>query len=364
MRRPKNTESADTGHPELSHENGSPEGVVRRGGTEIRWRVVDHPEWERAPVPFCITEKALEELLFTVGNSPPESGAKGFGPKDRMGIDLVEFDVWGSKAAGGAVYSPDTEWGNARLRYHMDKPEDEVRLWTADLHSHPGGHGAPSSKVGVGLGDLGYAEEVFKQNSPMRYFMMPILTGTGNGGEVEIHPWICVRGQPPILMRADFRVCDVDEFPERVFNPDWLGVDVGADQDPAELAEEPAEAEVTHVPPPALVQEPAVRHVLVGPKLVPQPFDVAVFSSLCSECEVTANFFAAALCLAVKDHQVELFVELQPEFPLVAPGITIKLEDAYYRFGPVRWAGFVVDGAEQRLARLCRWLLTGLSDDF
>ncbi len=176
-----------------------------------------------APFQMCFTQPAMDELLGTVGALPPETGAKGFGPADSIGIDVVEFDAAGSTRASSAVYSPDTDWGGQRQAFHLNQPPESMRLWTGDIHSHPGNYGSPSGKSGKGLGDLGYVEEVFATNESMRWFLMPIITRTGTD-EVTIHPWIIERGQkggPPKVYTADVHVCEVSEFPARQFNPDW-----------------------------------------------------------------------------------------------------------------------------------------------
>lgn len=172
---------------------------------------------------MCFTPAALDQLLQTVGTKPPETGAKGFGPVDRIGFDLVEFDESGSAAASAAVYSPDAKWGGERQKFHLDQADSNMRLWTGDLHSHPGNFGRPSQKSGTGLGDLGYVEQVFNENEAMRWFLMPILTGSGDE-EVTIHPWVVERsqnGDAPKVYLAELRVCDVSEFPARQFNPAW-----------------------------------------------------------------------------------------------------------------------------------------------
>lgn len=185
-----------------------------------RYRVVTHTGYPSAPFALCITRKALNQLLRTVGAYPPETGAKIFCPADIMGIETIEFDEQGSDCAGGVVYHPDTRWGTARVRYHLSQPE--MRLWTGDVHSHPGLMGRPSGKHGHALGDLGYVEEVFEQNETMEYFFIPILTNTGTG-EVLLNPWICRRGKPVQLMSAHLKIYpNTRYFPQRVFNPEWL----------------------------------------------------------------------------------------------------------------------------------------------
>ncbi len=169
---------------------------------------------------MCLTPEALDSLLRTVGVLEPESGAKGFGPKDAMGFDVVEFDKRGSARASGAVYSPDVSWGDSRIDFHISKPGTLQRLWTGDLHSHPGYYGRPSPKSGVALGDLGYVEEVFNENEWMEWFFVPILTATATE-EVVIHPWICSRSSIRQPMIGELVVCEASRFPERLFNTDW-----------------------------------------------------------------------------------------------------------------------------------------------
>jgi molybdopterin/thiamine biosynthesis adenylyltransferase len=178
--------------------------------------------YPQAPFHLCITDESLSELRRTVGSRPPETGAKCFGPKDHFGIDVVEFDERGSAGASFVVYSPDTQWGAERQRHHLDQPDDQMRLWTGDVHSHPGRGGHPSSKSGQGLGDMGYVEEVFRENPPMEWFMLPIFTLDDD--EIVIFPWIVQRGRngsPPALHVAELKVCPASEFPLRIFNPEW-----------------------------------------------------------------------------------------------------------------------------------------------
>ncbi len=186
-----------------------------------RWRAALHENYPSAPFDVCFTPEALETVLRTVGSMRPETGAKGFGPVECLGFDVIEFDHAGSRDAGNGVYRPDVGWGNARCEHHLQQVGSETRLWTGDIHSHPGGGGLPSKRVGRGLGDLGYVELIFEENPTMLWFLLPILTGMGGEyGEVVIHPWVCKRDGG--LMTANLRVCDIAEFPRREFNPEWL----------------------------------------------------------------------------------------------------------------------------------------------
>lgn len=174
-----------------------------------------------APFDLCFTPAAMEELLTSVGSHAPETGAKGFGPTDQFGFDVVEFDIRGSQQAGNAVYSPDVLWGMQRCQHWLNQPGDEMRLWSGDIHSHPGLMGHPSEKSGRGLGDLGYVEEVFAQNEAMQFFAMPIVTLSAPGCPALIWPWIVTRDDPHRPLWANLRVCPASEFPDRQFNPAW-----------------------------------------------------------------------------------------------------------------------------------------------
>lgn len=192
--------------------------VLATAAACFEWSVAEHPEMVASPFPMCFTEDALALLLATVGSRFPETGAKGFGPMNRIGFDRVEFDERGSSGATGGTYAPDVAWGADRQSFHMRA--EYLRLWSGDIHSHPGGAGRPSSRAGRGLGDLGYVEEVFEQNETMEYFLLPILTGAGTG-RVQIHPWVVRRGWVSQPMIADVKICNAWEFPTRIFNPIW-----------------------------------------------------------------------------------------------------------------------------------------------
>jgi hypothetical protein len=189
---------------------------------QLGMRVVEHPEAPKAAIPMCFTREALEALRNSVGVWLPETGAKGFGPPDRIGVDVIEFDHRGSSRGRSAVYAPDAAWGNQRMAYWLRRPENALRLWTMDCHSHPGRTGYPSSKAGSALGDLGYAEAVFEQNEIMQFFFIPILTGTGpDAAYVELHPWMVCRDDPHTPLWAEVRITEEQQFPERIFNPEW-----------------------------------------------------------------------------------------------------------------------------------------------
>lgn len=195
---------------------------------ELIWCVPPRPSGtEVADQPLCFTQEALGTLVGSVGSRPAETGAKLFGPVDSFGVDVVEFDVRGSEHARGAVYAPDTRWGNERLNHWLSQPGGDQRLWTGDAHSHPAGVFHPSPKVGSGLGDLGYVESVFEHNEAQYEFVIPILTNTGQGPEtpVRVNPWVVLRSDPHTPLWADLVIRPTTEFPGRRFNPAFTAGD-------------------------------------------------------------------------------------------------------------------------------------------
>ena len=175
---------------------------------------------ELAPVTLYLTSEVLEAIGSTVGSKPPETGAKLFGPSALAGADVLEFDVRGSARAGQAVYTPDSEWGDKRLAYWLLRPDADQRLWTGDVHSHPNGYGLPSSEVGEGLGDLGYARAVLEAVEWMEHFFFPIITGALSG-EPHLWPWVMTRDRLGEAQYAQVVVGDVSDFPPRQFRSSW-----------------------------------------------------------------------------------------------------------------------------------------------
>jgi hypothetical protein len=283
---------------------------------EFRAAMFDRPPpGGGAPFPMCFTPDAMNELLRTVGSRPPESGAKGFGPIEQFGFDHIEFDAQGSSRATGAVYSPDAEWGMERLRYWMQKARDDIKVWTGDLHSHPGTMGWPSAKAGKALGDLGYVEEVFAENETMQFFAMPILTQTGVGKEVVIAPWIISRDRPDKPMLAELKICAASEFPKRVFNPAWEAR-VGANGDGVSRLDVLKLVTAIHLP------------------VTVRPTDTG-----------------HAVTVEMNDHGSTLILNLTESFPSVAPRLSIKSDQNSDTDIPISWEPSARD-PELRLARL------------
>ncbi len=276
-----------------------------------------HPEAPPSPIPMCFTQHAMAKILGTVGMRHPETGAKGFGPKDKQGFDVIEFDEVGSSNASSGIYTPDVKWGDERLDFWLSRDEDEMRLWTGDLHSHPGRIGHPSRKSGPGLGDLGYVEEAFRLNEPMQFFFIPILTNTGPRQRViEIHPWIVSRDAPDQPMYARVEICDVEAFPLRRFNPEW------------ELrAMEPTPSAIKRERLEELLDVPVESHPLAR----------------------------GALELRLRNDGLVLTFVIPRDFPRAHPQLYVATEeDAHPTPVPFRWAGEKSDKEpERRLASLC-----------
>jgi len=195
-----------------------------------------------------------------------------------------------------------------------------MRLWSGDLHSHPGGIGRPSGRSGPGLGDLGYVQAVFEANEAMQFFAMPIVVGAGTS-QVTIHPWICMRDRPLQLLAAEVRICEVDKFPDRVFNPAW-------EQTVSEQKE-----------------------------LIAQPFAIRVdvlrqhlqHASVRTVVEIKD-------ALLLERAGLEIIVAIPQNFPLVPPQLKIRRPTGLQEFSPIPWAKFSVTSPEERLARLCNWI--------
>jgi len=190
--------------------------------------VSTHPDWTtKCEFDMCFSQEALNEILKSVGQKNPETGAKGFSPilsEDpeapyKIGFDLTEFDEIGSQEASCSVYRPNEEWGTERVDFHLDA--DDMRLWAGDIHSHPGSSGNPSSEVGDGLGDLGYVRKVFIYFPYLKFFLLPIITL--EAGRIVIHPWVIDRTQPTVPLIANVRVCPPSEFPE--IKPDYSALE-------------------------------------------------------------------------------------------------------------------------------------------
>ena len=174
----------------------------------------------RARVDLFLTPEVVQGILETVGSHPPETGSKLFGPKDLGGADVIEMDERGSASASAAMYAPDTEWGDERMSFWLNQPEEHVRAWHGDVHSHPGDLGFPSAASGPGKGDLGYAAAVFEHNEAMQDYFLPIITGSGSDS-CTLWPWVVSRDQPSEPRFAEVHICSIEEFPPRRFNPAW-----------------------------------------------------------------------------------------------------------------------------------------------
>jgi len=181
--------------------------------------VQKYPFEKSSDFEMCFSPEALNNLLKTVGSRRPETGAKGFSPiissdpnsnDSRIGFDIIEFDERGSRKASHSMYSPDQEWGTERVEHYFDA--EELRIWTGDIHSHPGKGGYPSPESGDGLGDLGYVRKVFDNHQYLDFFLLPIITIEGR--KIVIHPWIIDRKDPSNpLIAKNVKVCSASDFP-------------------------------------------------------------------------------------------------------------------------------------------------------
>ncbi|HEX8597029.1 MAG TPA: hypothetical protein VF952_00750 [Chloroflexia bacterium] len=322
---------------------------------------------DEAPFPMFFTPSALHEVLATVGQRPPETGAKGFGPKDQMGFDVVEFDEGGSSRASGGVYSPDVAWGDQRLDYWMSRPKGEIRLWTGDVHSHPGDIGFPSRKSGKGLGDLGYVEEVFSSTEWMQCFFMPIVTQPGQRRSPEgplICPWVVMRDAPDKPMLARLKIGSIDQFPQRQFNPAWeerldktagrnepedTGSDTTSEAGPEAASAKAATQDLLSKA--SDEQAGNQRFIIVDPKRL---WDLLG----AEQVEEDESVRGKALIVAIEG--LALRIELPLTFPTSPPELLLIETDGARSSIPFRWDAEVRTEPARRLARLCwaavRWL--------
>jgi hypothetical protein len=299
-----------------------------------RLRVAAPPDSQqvaKAPFPLCFTGDALEQLLATVGSLPPETGAKGFGPLEGLGIDLVEFDEPASQTASGGVYSPDVAWGDERVQHHLNQPGSLMRVWTGDVHSHPGGLGQPSRKDGRGTGDLGYVEEVFAQNEAILWFLLPILTNTGEGMEVVIHPWVCKRGEPVGLYWAELKVCGASQFPPREFNPEWEA-----------SCSEPQKATISE----------------------DSPFDLEFFQHSLGIRVTEQRLTQDGLLLGFPKEGMTVTLVLSPKAPWEKPFLSVRRGGKDTHITQFRWRRKSTLSLEIRLVLLCSQALQFASQDF
>ena len=287
-----------------------------------------YPHEEPAPFAMCFTEKALRVLERTVFTRRPETGAKGFALVDHFGFEVVEFDYPGSSESSGSVYRPDVKWGSGRCEFHIHELEQRRRLWVGDVHSHPGESGRPSLRAGAGLGDLGYVESVFEMNEAMQFYALPIVTGAGTDN-VTIHPWVCVRDRPLRVLCAEVRICNVEEFPTRIFNPEWERL-VAAQPSTGRKAEK-IDADV--------VQRHLRRRTV---------------RSVVSDGE---EFFVVCGSQAIQ-------VRIPDGFPIEAPELVLMNPGYFGMIKPIPWAKYSLVQGEERLANLCDWVFDGYGNQF
>lgn len=280
-----------------------------------------YPEIHCSKRSLHVTSKVLDDLFATVGALPPETGAIGLGPLRRGGADVLEFDESGSRAASASVYAPDAVWATGRVNYWAGQPQDAMRVLTLWAHSHPGGLGRPSTNVGQGRGDLGFARALLDAFPWFGDLYLPILTGTGTN-RCQLWSWRVTREAPDTPLYAPVVVCAVARFPERELDGAWLS-DVGV--------ETPINADsmVPHVP------------------LIPVDID-----EIASRAGTRLVYVSGSFGFARRDTTVTLdfsegFPALPPEVAFHGPSGTA----VPFRF---RWAASRRERVELRLARLVR----------
>lgn len=164
-----------------------------------------------------LTQEVLDNIATIIGQREPETGGKLFGPADRNGADLFEFDKHGSANASTCVYEPDQDWAQKRADYWLNQKDNtKQRLWHGDVHSHPGRLGHPSADAGNQTGDLGLAAAILRDNDFISTFGMFIVTFCDKGHPV-LWPWVVERGDTPLVPRlAKVVVTKPANFPKRI----------------------------------------------------------------------------------------------------------------------------------------------------
>ena len=198
--------------------------VIEFGGRAVPVRPVIEAhasKFEYADVSLYLTQGVLESIIATIGNHQPETGGMLFGPADRMGVDLFEYDNSGSARSAETWYAPDKPWSDGRVQHHATA--DPARTWWGQVHSHPGRARTPSPASGPNAdGDLGYIASVFELNEAMRHFWFPIVTF--ENGEICVHPFLFSRESPEMPKIArQVCLCEPSQFPAAQYMPGpWL----------------------------------------------------------------------------------------------------------------------------------------------
>ena len=182
---------------------------------------------KNSDVDFHITREALDTFIDLAASAAPEIGGLGFGPHDKLGVDVIELDEAGSQRASSVAYANDGPWCNSRQQYYLRSAP--IRTVQCAWHTHPGSMGHPSGKAGRALGDMGMFEAFFEQNEWMQNLYCPILTqGRDRDGYmvVNLNAWVCVRdpGATYGFTIGLGKVCvhdDASTFPDADFNPAW-----------------------------------------------------------------------------------------------------------------------------------------------
>jgi len=176
------------------------------------------PNLRRSPYPLFMTDRVLDDIAGSIGVLPPETGGVLLRPVYDLAFDTFIYDEVGSASRSVAVYRPDDRGLTQKIHQLLDQPAERIRFLAGFVHSHPNGMGTPSGEAGVGLGDLGYVKECFRQFEDMAAFAMPILTNTGAKKLPLIWPWIVLRDDPAKPLYADVVVVAEGEYPTYPFN--------------------------------------------------------------------------------------------------------------------------------------------------
>lgn len=126
----------------------------------------------------------LNQIMFTIGNRPPETGGVLTGPiGEPLKVTGYYFDTGASCTC--ATYSPDTATIN-NMRNEEWLPADQD--WNGFIHSHPGGFDRPSD------GDTRYFKKLLKSSDesvliapiviPEQFRLVPYVVYEGH----EEHP--------------------------------------------------------------------------------------------------------------------------------------------------------------------------------
>jgi len=163
--------------------------------------------------PFVITESAYAEIVRTVGSRRAESGGILLGSREDYVVQKFVFDPHGSMSAG--AYDPDVNFLNKIVK--KEWKENEL-AFLGFIHSHPRGMSRLSGDYGGNTGDVGYMKAIFKAMPTLEKFLVPILHSPADGGELNLFPYIALRGQEENYFTGQLRIVH-DHDHSRIVNP-------------------------------------------------------------------------------------------------------------------------------------------------